>query len=360
MMTKLQHLADCRKQPFLNMEKEMIDLRSDTVTRPGKEMLEAMMSAQVGDDVFKEDPTVNALEDKAASLFGMEAALFCASGTMTNQIAINVHTNPGDEVICDRLAHIYLYEGGSIARLSGSSVNLLSGDRGRFKVEDVKAAINPDDIHRSNTSLVAVENTVNKGGGAYWDIDELKKISLLCREHSLSFHMDGARIFNAITETGGKPEDFGSLFDSISICLSKGLGAPVGSLILGKKDFIKKALRVRKAIGGGMRQAGYLAAAGIYALDNNVKLLKEDHRRAREIGETLLTLPYVQELYPVQTNIIIFKVNDKMKDTDFLSKLGAKNIKATIFGPQTIRFVTHLDFTDPMLEEVIKELKALR
>ena len=338
----------------------MIDLRSDTVTRPGKEMLEAMMSAQVGDDVYKEDPTVNALEQKAASLFGMESALFCASGTMTNQIAINVHTRPGDEVICDRLAHIYLYEVGSIARLSGSSVNLLSGDRGRFSAEDVRLAINPDDIHRANTSLVSIENTVNKGGGACWDLAEIKKISSLCREKNLSFHMDGARIFNALIETGERPEDYGSLFDSISICLSKGLGAPVGSLILGKKDFIKKAIKVRKSIGGGMRQAGYLAAAGIYALDNNVKRLKDDHKRARDMGDVLETLSFVDEVYPVQTNILIFKLNDNMKDTEFIARLNEKNIKATIFGPQTIRFVTHLDFTDSMMEEVIKTLKGIR
>jgi len=337
----------------------MIDLRSDTVTRPGKEMLESMMNAQVGDDVFKEDSTVNALELKAASMFGMETAIFCASGTMTNQIAINVHTSHGDEVICDKLAHIYLYEGGSIARLSGSSVNLLSGDRGRFTVDDVKAAINPDDIHRANTSLVAAENTVNKGGGAYWDINELKKISSLCKEKGLSFHLDGARLFNALTETDEQPGDYGKIFDSISICLSKGLGAPVGSLLLGKKDFIKKALRVRKALGGGMRQAGYLAAAGIYALDNNIKLLKDDHRRAREMGEVIEALPFVDEVYPVQTNILIFKLTDKMKDADFISRLNEKNIKALIFGPQTIRFVTHLDFTDLMMEEVIKALKSL-
>jgi threonine aldolase len=338
----------------------MIDLRSDTVTRPGKEMLEAMMNAQVGDDVYKEDPTVNALEEKAASLFGMEAALFCASGTMTNQIAINVHTRPGDEVICDRLAHIYLYEAGSIARLSGSSVSLISGDRGRFTAEDVKLAVNPDDIHKASTSLVSVENTMNKGGGACWDIAELKKISQLCREKNLRFHMDGARIFNALAETGERPDDYGSIFDSISICLSKGLGAPVGSLILGKKDFIKKAIRVRKGIGGGMRQAGYLAAAGIYALDNNVKRLKEDHRRARDMGEVLEALPYVDEVYPVQTNILIFVLNQKMKDTDFMARLNEKNIKATIFGPQTIRFVTHLDFTDAMMEEVISVVKGIR
>jgi threonine aldolase len=341
------------------MEKKMIDLRSDTVKKPGKKMLEAMMNAQVGDDVYKEDPTVNALEEKIAAMFKMEAALFCASGTMANQIAINVHTNPGDEVICDKLAHIYLYEVGSIARISGSSVKLLSGDRGRFKAEDVKSAINPNDIHKAKSSLVAVENSVNKGGGACWDINELKKISKICKKENLSFHLDGARLFNAITAKGGSPEDYGSIFDSISICLSKGLGAPVGSLILGKKDFIMKARKVRKSFGGGMRQAGYLAAAGIYALDNNIKLLKEDHRRAKEISKVLETLSYVDEIFPVETNILIFKLNSKMKDSDFIHKLNKRGIKATIFDPQTIRFVTHLDFTDSMMEEVIKFLKTL-
>jgi threonine aldolase len=337
----------------------MIDLRSDTVTKPGKKMLEAMMSAEVGDDVYKEDPTVNALEDKIAAMFKMEAALFCSSGTMTNQIAINVHTNPGDEVICDKLSHIYLYEVGSIARISGASVNLLSGDRGRFKAEDVEAVINPDDLHSAKSSLVSAENSVNKGGGSCWDIDELRKISKICKKKNLSFHLDGARLFNAITETKTLPEDYGSIFDSISICLSKGLGAPVGSLLLGKKDFIKKALKVRKALGGGMRQAGYLAAAGIYALDNNVKLLKEDHKRAKEIVKVLETLSYVDEIYPAETNILIFKLNPKMKDSDFIHKLNEHGIKASIFDPQTIRFVTHLDFTDSMMEEVIKVLKSL-
>ncbi len=219
----------------------MIDLRSDTVTKPGKEMLEAMMKAEVGDDVYREDPTINRLESIAAEMFGMEASLFCSSGTMTNQIAINAHTRPGDEVICDRLAHIYFYEGGGIAKNSGSSVALLSGNRGRFTAADVEAAICPDDIHRPVTSLVAVEDTVNKGGGAYWDFNELQKISSLCRERRISFHMDGARFFNAITETGETPKQYGPLFDSISICLSKGLGAPVGSLLLGSNEFIKRA-----------------------------------------------------------------------------------------------------------------------
>ncbi len=330
----------------------MIDLRSDTVTKPTLAMLEAMMKAEVGDDVFKEDPTVNALEEKAAALFGMEKALYCPSGTMTNQIAINVHVKPGDEVICDKVAHIYYYEGGGIAKTSGASVALLSGDRGRFGADDVKAAICDDDIHRPVTKLVAVENTVNKGGGAFWDFNEIKKIGLICKEKNIGFHLDGARIFNALAETGEKPADYGKVFDSISICLSKGLGAPVGSLLLGNSDFIKKAMRVRKVMGGGMRQAGFLAAAGIYALDNNISRLKEDHLRARQMGELLSTLDYIDEVYPVQTNILIFKLNNKIKDTVFIETLNKNNIKALIFGPQTIRFVTHLDFTDEMLQKV--------
>ncbi|HOP29849.1 MAG TPA: GntG family PLP-dependent aldolase [Spirochaetota bacterium] len=336
----------------------MIDLRSDTVTKPGKKMLEEMMKAEVGDDVFMEDPTINRLEKMGSELFGMEAALFCASGTMTNQIAINVHTKPGDEVICDKLSHIYFYEGGGIAKNSSASVALLPGDRGRFTADDVKAAICPDDIHRPVTSLVAVENTVNKGGGSYWNYHELQKISVLCREKNIAFHMDGARFFNAITETGETPDKYGRLFDSISICLSKGLGAPVGSLLLGSNDFIKRARRVRKVFGGGMRQAGFLAAAGIYALENNIKRLGEDHRRAREIGKVLNTLPYVEEVIPVETNILIFKVS--MDEKDFLLKLKDRGILATAFGPKTIRFVTHLDFSEEMLnktEAILREIK---
>lgn len=336
----------------------MIDLRSDTVTKPGKEMLEAMMSAEVGDDVYREDPSIIKLESMAAGMFGMEAALFCASGTMTNQVAINVHTRPGDEVICDRLAHIYFYEGGGIAKNSGSSVALLSGDRGRFTAADVEASICPDDIHRPVTSLVAVENTVNKGGGAYWNLAELQKIGTLCRERKISYHMDGARFFNAITETGERPEQYGKLFDSISICLSKGLGAPVGSLLLGSNDFIKRARRVRKVMGGGMRQAGFLAAAGIYALENNIDRLKDDHRRAREIGKILDTLPFVEEVIPVETNILIFRIT--MNENDFLARLREKGILASAFGPRTIRFVTHLDFTEEMMNQTMDILKSIK
>jgi threonine aldolase len=337
----------------------MIDLRSDTVTRPTPEMLKAMFSAKVGDDVFKDDPTVNALEAKASALFGTEAALFCPSGTMTNQIAIKVHTRPGDEVICHKLSHVYYYEGGGIAFNSGSSVCLLEGDHGRITAEDVEAHVNPDDIHRPVTRLVSVENTMNKGGGAIYDFQELKKIGAVCKQNGLGYHLDGARLFNALVETKETPKQYGELFDSISICLSKGLGAPVGSLLLGSAPFIKQATRIRKVMGGGMRQSGFLAAAGIYALDNHVVRLKEDHQRARLIGEELKKLSYVDEVYPAETNILIFKLNEKMKDTTFVSKLEEKNIFSIIFSPQTIRFVTHLDFTDEMMSQVIAALKSL-
>lgn len=337
----------------------MIDLRSDTVTRPTPEMMQAMFSAPLGDDVFKDDPTVNALEEKAAALFGMEAAIFCPSGTMTNQVAIKVHTRPGDEVICHKLSHVYYYEGGGIAFNSGSSVCLLEGDHGRITADDVAAHINPDDIHRPVTRLVSVENTMNKGGGAIYDFNELQKIGAVCKTNGLGYHLDGARLFNALVETNETPLQYGELFDSISICLSKGLGAPVGSLLLGSKTFIKQASRIRKVMGGGMRQSGILAAAGIYALDHHVERLKEDHQRARIIGTELTKLPYVDEVFPTQSNILVFKLNENMNDVMFIKKLAEHNIHGMIFSPQTIRFVTHLDFTDDMMQKTISVLHTL-
>ena len=337
----------------------MIDLRSDTVTRPTPKMLDAMFSAKVGDDVFGDDPTVKELENKTAKMFGMEAALFTPSGTMANQIGINVHVQPGDEVICDETAHIYSYEGGGIAFNSGASVKLIKGDMGRITAEQVLASINPDNEHYARTKLVSIENTANKGGGSCYDIKEVEKISRLCKENQLGFHLDGARLFNALTETGDSPKEYGALFDSISICLSKGLGAPVGSVLIGTKDFIQKARRVRKRFGGGMRQAGYLAAAGIYALDHNISRLKDDHDRAKEIGRILQNCSFVEELIPIETNIIIFKLNDKYSDSQFLKLLEEKGTLAIGFGPQTIRFVTHLDFNGEMLGKVIEVLKAL-
>ncbi len=338
----------------------MIDLRSDTVTRPTKPMLEAMMAARVGDDVLGDDPTVNALEEKAATMFGMEAALFCPSGTMTNQIAINVHTRPGDEVICHRFSHVYYYEGGGMMRNSGVSVCLLDGPRGLITAREVEEHTNPEsDPHRPLTSLVEVENTMNKGGGACYDFGELEQISAVCRKQGLKYHLDGARLFNALAATGGTPAQYGSIVDSVSICLSKGLGAPVGSLLIGDRMFIKQGRRVRKAFGGGMRQAGYLAAAGIYALDHNITRLAEDHARARYLGEVLKSMPYVETVYPVETNIVIFKLGARWSAREFLDRLKENDIHALSLDPRGIRFVTHLDFTEEMVEQVEQVLKSL-
>jgi threonine aldolase len=338
----------------------MIDLRSDTVTRPSRAMLEAMFSAKVGDDVFHDDPTVIELEEKVARLFGKEAALFCPSGTMTNQIAINVHTRPGDEVICHKYSHVYYYEGGAMMRNSGVSVCLLDGPHGQISANAVETHINhPDDIHRPVTSLVEVENTMNKGGGTIYKYDELVAISAVCRNHGLKFHLDGARLFNALAETGEKPERYAKLFDSVSVCLSKGLGAPIGSLLIGDKPFIKRARRVRKSFGGAMRQVGYLAEAGIYALDHNIVRLKTDNDRAKYLGNLVAALPFVESLIPVESNILIFKLKRKDSAGEFLAKLKEHDVHALPFDPQTIRFVTHLDFTDSMLSKVESVLKAI-
>lgn len=336
------------------------DLRSDTVTRPTPMMLEAMMQAEVGDDVFGEDPTVLALEQKAKSLFSMEAAMFTASGVMANQIAIKVHTQPGDEVICDKLAHIYNYEGGGIAFNSGASVRLIDGEYGRFTADQVRRNIsNPQDLHQALSSMVAVENTCNKGGGSLWDFTELQKIRKVCDESQLAYHLDGARLFNALVESDQTAKDYGLLFDSISICLSKGLGAPIGSILLGTEKFIARARRIRKVLGGAMRQAGYLAAAGIYALDHHIEPLKNDHQKAHALSETLQNLSFVEEVLPVQSNIVIFRLNEKYSETTFLKALEQFGIKAVAFGPSTIRFVTHLDFTEQMLQYTIDTLKKL-
>lgn len=336
-----------------------IDLRSDTVTKPSKEMLDKMMSAPVGDDVFMEDPTVIQLEQKSAALFGMEAGIFCPSGTMTNQIAIRIHTQPGSEVICDKLSHIYNYEGGGIAVNSLSSVKLLDGDRGRFTAEDVVQGIQPDDIHAPITSLVAIENTSNKGGGCCYDLEEVKRIASVCVDHKLPFHMDGARIFNALVAKGENAKQHGVYFDTLSICLSKGLGAPIGSVLLGKKEHIHKARRIRKVFGGGMRQVGILAAAGIYALEHNIERLADDHKRAKIISDTLASCSFVKKVLPVETNILVFYLQDNINQQEFLSLLESKGILAIGFGPQRIRFVTHLDFDDDQLETLLRILRSI-
>ena len=336
-----------------------INLISDTVTKPSKEMLEMMFQAEVGDDVFQADPTINKLEAMGAELFGKEAALFCPSGTMTNQIAINCHTQPLDEIICHKLSHVHAAEGGSYAFHSGVSMTLLDGPQGKIKADQVAASIKPEYDWTPRSTLVVIENTCNIGGGAVYQKSEIEPISKLCKKEGIKFHLDGARLFNALVETRDKPKGIGKLFDSISLCLSKGLGAPVGSLLIGNHDFIKKARRIRKIMGGGMRQAGYLAAAGIYALENNINRLKLDHHRARVIAGVLEQLSFIENIRPVETNILIFDVKQPMSGIDFIEKLKKENILAVTFGPQTVRFVTHLDFTEDMLDKTVEVLKKM-
>lgn len=336
-----------------------INLISDTVTKPTPGMLQAMMKAEVGDDVFREDPTVNALEAKAAALFGKEAALYCPSGTMTNQIAVKVHTNPLDEVICDEYSHVYQYETGGYAFNSGVAINLLKGTNGKITAEQIDAAVKPLYDWLPKSKLVVLENTCNKGGGSFYTLEEIRPIRALCVERGLRLHLDGARLFNALVETGEATQEVGALFDSISICLSKGLGAPVGSLLIGTKDDIAEARRFRKVMGGGMRQAGFLAAAGIYALDHHIDRLKEDNDHAKKLGEVLETLVYVENVRPVRSNIVIFDVKAPLTAVSFLEKLAEKGVQATPFGPQTVRFVTHLDVTSGMIERVIEVLKGV-
>ena len=337
----------------------MIDLRSDTVTRPTPLMLEAMMKAKVGDDVFGEDPTVNELEGITAAMFGMEAGLFCPSGTMTNQIAIKVHTQPGDEVICDKLAHIYQYEGGGIAFNSGCSVSLLEGDRGRINAQQVLEAINPDHDYKAKTSLVALENTTNRGGGSCYNFADIIAINEVCKKHKLGFHLDGARLFNALVERNETPKQYGEVFDSISICLSKGLGTPVGSVLLGKHSFIKKARRIRKVFGGGMRQAGFLAAAGIYALENNIGRLREDHQHAKQIAAALATKEFVGEILPVETNIIIAEIKGTLNSVEFAQKMQEAGISLMAISPKQIRMVLHLDVSREMVQKIIQTIEKL-
>jgi len=335
------------------MINKIIDFRSDTVTRPTAGMLDAMMSAKVGDDVFGEDETVHELETKLAGMFSMEAGLFCPSGTMTNQIAIKCFTQPMDEVICDQTAHVYRYEIGGIAFHSAASVRLLHGERGILTPELIEPEINEDNIHYPNSSLVVLENTVNKGGGSCYKLSDIASIHHLCNIKGLKLHLDGARIFNALTATGDSAQDYGKYFDGISVCLSKGLGAPVGSVLLGSSATVQKARKIRKAFGGGMRQAGFLAAAGIYALDNHIERLKTDHQHAKDLAAALLQTKYVKSVMPVETNIVIFEVapGTAQKTAD---QLKEKGILCGTTSASTIRFVTHLDISPSMIDEAIE------
>ena len=336
----------------------LIDLRSDTVTKPSKEMLEFMVSTPVGDDVFGEDPTINKLEALSASLFGMEKAIFCPSGTMTNQIAIKVHTQPGDEVICDELSHVYQYEGGGISFNAGASVRLLQGDRGRLNSKLVRESINnPDDVHKPVSRLVVLENTGNRGGGSCYAWKDIVEIGAVCKEKGLGFHLDGARLFNALIAKNEDALSYGAAFDSISICLSKGLGAPVGSLLLGKAEFIKKARRIRKVFGGGMRQAGILAAGGIYALENNIDRLNIDHDHAKAIQGMLRAKSFITGILEVETNIVIAEVAPDFDLNNFIQKMSSEGILFLSLSPNRFRMVTHLDITAAMINKIEDTLK---
>ena len=334
-----------------------IDLRSDTVTKPSKGMIEAMMSAKLGDDVYAEDPSVNALEARIATMFGKPKALFFPSGTMANQTAIKLHTQPGEQLICDAYSHVYNYEGGGVSFNSGVSCKLVDGHRGMMTADQVRAAINPPDFYHSPlTSLVSLENTTNKGGGACWDYQEILKVRSVCDSHKLGLHLDGARLWNALISKSETPQQYGDVFDTISVCFSKGLGAPVGSVLVGNENLMNKALRIRKMLGGGMRQIGLLAAAASYALDHQYDRLKEDHQKAKEIAEILHQLEAVSSVEPVETNIVIFKLSSNNSQDLFLNNLQSHNVLLSDMGGGKLRMVTHLDYTDAMHTNLLEIL----
>lgn len=337
-----------------------IDLRSDTVTRPTAGMLQAMMQARLGDDVFGDDPTVNALQDKVARLFGMEAALLFPTGTMSNQVAIKTHTRPGDEVIVEASSHTYLLESGGMAFHSGCSVRPIAGDRGRMHPQQIAANINPRNDHYPISRLVVIENTCNRGGGSYYTLEQMESLSATARSAGLRIHLDGARIFNALVELNAFPETLGSLFDSISVCLSKGLGCPAGTVLAGSEEFIRQARRYRKLFGGTMRQSGLLAAAGIYALDHHVQRLRDDHRRAQRIGRALQQQSWVRYLWPVDTNIILFDVVEDLPATALVAYLATCGIQCLATGPHQLRMLTHLDINDEMTEQVISAINSFQ
>ena len=338
----------------------IVDLRSDTVTVPSKDMLEFMMDSNVGDDVYGEDSNVNLLQSKVAAIFGKEVGMFFPSGTMANQTAIKLHTNPGEQVICDKYSHIYNYEGGGASFNSGVSFKLINGKSGMFNAKQAAESINPKDFYHSPlSSLIAVENTTNKGGGACWDIKELIKINKIAKSNNLGMHLDGARIWNALVNTGDNPIEIGKNFDTISVCLSKGLGCPIGSVLIGDKIIMSNALRIRKILGGGMRQAGYLANAGIYALENNINRLAEDHKKAKEIGEVLMKSKYVKSVEKIETNIVIFELIEEINEVFFINKLNKLNIKLISMGSNKLRLVTHLNYNNNHHEYFISSIKSL-
>jgi threonine aldolase len=338
----------------------IIDFRSDTVTKPTAQMLDAMFKAEVGDDVFREDPTVNKLEKKMAAIFNMESALWCASGTMSNQVAIASHTRPGDEVICEQESHVYYYEGGGIAFNSGCQARTVAGDRGRINAGQILMSINPDDVHKSHSSLVCLENTSNRGGGSCYEPEEIKRIRTVCDEHHLKLHLDGARLYNALIAKNQKEAEFGKLFHSISVCFNKGLGCPAGSVLLGTGDFIRQAIRVRKVFGGGMRQAGFLAAAALYALEHHIERLATDHQHAKRIGEALQKHPLVKMVMPVETNLVIFELIDGEDPKAFISSMREKGILLLTISAKRLRIVTHLDISSAMVDQFLETLEPAK
>jgi threonine aldolase len=327
----------------MTMQQKIIDLRSDTVTRPTKGMRQAMADAEVGDDVFGDDPTVIRLETRVAELFGMQRAVFVPSGTMANQISIRAHTEPGNEIICHESSHVYLYEGGAPAALAGCSLRLLTGERGMFSADDVERAIRPDDQHFPKTTLVVVENTQNRGGGSVWSLDAIAAIRDVARKHGLKMHLDGARILNACVAAKASPAGYARHFDSATICFSKGLGAPVGSAVAGSTEFIARARRFRKMYGGAMRQAGILAAAAEYALNHHVERLADDHQNARVLADALSACGCLK-VVPPETNIVYFDIDEKLGTAkQFAESLRDRGVWTIPVAPQRIRAVTHLD-----------------
>lgn len=338
--------------------KKIIDLRSDTVTKPSEAMRKAMYKAEVGDDVYKEDPTVIALEEYAAELLGKESALFVPSGVMGNQICLNVLTNPGDEVICEKDAHIFQYESGSPAALSGLQLSLVEGNKkGIFTAEQVEPMIRPTSAYyMARTKVIEIENTHNRAGGTINSIENIKEISLLAKKYNLYYHLDGARIWNASVKTEISPSEYASCFDTVSCCLSKGLGAPVGSIIAGNKEFITEAFRIRKAWGGGMRQVGIIAAAGLYALKNNIDRLKEDHINARLLASELAQLKNIEiDMDLVETNIVMFKLKN-ISVEDFLLKCKDQGLLLGTGKIGVIRAVTHMDVSK---EDILNSVKII-
>lgn len=342
-------------------EKKTIDLRSDTVTRPTPGMMKAMTAAPVGDDVFGDDPTVNRLQAEVARLLGKEAGLFLPSGTMANQIAVKCLTEPSDEVILDRESHIFRYEAAASAVISGVQFCALDGRDGVMTADQVEKAIRPNDIHQPKTALVCLENTHNRAGGVVYPLDEIERISKLCHRKRVKLYLDGARLWNASAATGIPPREYARYFDALMVCLSKGLGCPAGSVLAGSRGFIEKARRIRKMLGGGMRQAGILAGAGLYALRHNVKRLKDDHHRARHLAEMVVNLPGVGiDMKSVQTNIVVFDISRSgLNPEQAAGKLAVKGVWVIPFGRTMLRAVTHLDVDDRGIETAGREIKKL-